>query len=161
MDKEYFYKEIKGQFFNGTIKEEQRQNQLLSPLGINFDTYRCLAYLAEHPNGVEPSAMSDDLLILRQTVTYTVDRLVKRGLVERLPHTTDKRRVLVRLLPKGKELTTQATQRSMDYHYRIMDYFSEKQLMDFIILRNQMAEVRDKILHEMSQEYPATEETKK
>uniref|UniRef100_A0A7C4AI47 MarR family transcriptional regulator n=1 Tax=Fundidesulfovibrio putealis TaxID=270496 RepID=A0A7C4AI47_9BACT len=38
------------------------------------------------------------------TLTVTVDRLEKRGLVERVPHETDRRSVLVTLTPAGREL---------------------------------------------------------
>ena len=39
------------------------------------------------------------------TVTRTVQRMIRQGLVEKYPHTTDGRLVLVRLTPRGRELS--------------------------------------------------------
>ncbi|MCD8151486.1 MAG: hypothetical protein LUD71_00105, partial [Clostridiales bacterium] len=52
------YRDLLGQYYNNSIKEEHRQNQLLAPLDINYDTFRCLRYLSEHPDGVEPRVMA-------------------------------------------------------------------------------------------------------
>lgn len=38
------------------------------------------------------------------TVTRTVQRMIRQGLVEKYPHATDGRLVLVRLTPRGREL---------------------------------------------------------
>lgn len=38
------------------------------------------------------------------TLTVNVDRLEKQGLVERIPHETDRRSILVALTPAGQEL---------------------------------------------------------
>ncbi|MCD8152986.1 MAG: MarR family transcriptional regulator, partial [Clostridiales bacterium] len=116
------------------------------------DTFRCLRYLSEHPDGVEPSVMAKDLFILRQTITYVIDKLEKREFVERLPHPKDRRRILVKLCPKGEKLADRANAISMEYHSRITEHFTEQQLIEYITLRNQMTQIRDQVLEEMLQE---------
>jgi DNA-binding MarR family transcriptional regulator len=38
------------------------------------------------------------------TITRTIQRMIRQGLVEKYPHATDGRLVLVRLTPRGREL---------------------------------------------------------
>lgn len=140
------------QFFESTVKEERRQNQLLAPLRINYDTYRCLCYLYERPGGAEPSRLADGLLILRQTVTSIVDSLQKRGYAERVPHPTDRRRILVRLTADGSAVTEQALEISGEYHSRICACFTEEELKTYINMQDRVVRVRDRILAQMIEE---------
>ena len=48
-----------------------------------------------------PNYISDRLIVSRATVTGVLDTLVKRGLVRREPHPTDRRMVLVHLTNAG------------------------------------------------------------
>ena len=140
------YAELRRQFFYGSIKEEKRQNALFEPLGINYSTFRCLLFLRDNPNGAEPSKMGDELIILRQTITSIVDQLDRKGLVERLPHPTDRRRILVKLLPEGLDLANKAAAVSKEYYRRITSYFTEEEMDEYIATRNRMCDVRDEVL---------------
>ncbi|WP_243312667.1 MarR family winged helix-turn-helix transcriptional regulator [Fundidesulfovibrio agrisoli] len=58
--------------------------------------------------GQQPSLRMKELAakmgLTTGTLTVTVDRLEKRGLVSRVPHETDRRSVLVALTPKGQAI---------------------------------------------------------
>jgi len=57
---------------------------------------------AGHPR--PPNYISERLIVSRATVTGVLDTLVKRGLVRREPHPTDRRMVLVHLTKAGSRM---------------------------------------------------------
>ena len=63
-----------------------------------------LMHLHLHPEDSEPAAMAAANQFPRQTVTFLLDTLEKKGLAVRKPHPNDRRRKLVRLTPQGKRL---------------------------------------------------------
>ena len=63
-----------------------------------------LVHLHLHPEDSEPAAMAAANHFPRQTVTFLLDTLEKRGFAVRLPHPNDRRRKRVQLTPKGKRL---------------------------------------------------------
>ena len=63
-----------------------------------------LVHLHLHPEDSEPAAMATANYFPRQTVTFILDTLEKNGLAVRKPHPNDRRRKLVQLTPKGKQL---------------------------------------------------------
>lgn len=63
-----------------------------------------LVHLHLHPEDSEPAAMAAANYFPRQTVTFILDTLEKNGLAVRKPHPNDRRRKLVQLTPKGKQL---------------------------------------------------------
>lgn len=138
--------------FQNDVKEERRQAILFGGLDINYNMFRILCYLHDHPDGAEPSVLSDTLLILRPTMTNTIDHLQRRGLIQRFPHATDRRRVIIRLLPDGEKLVEEAISISYDYHSRIMARFSREELEQYLDLRVRMAEARDQVLQEIEEE---------
>jgi DNA-binding MarR family transcriptional regulator len=54
------------------------------------------------PYELSPGRLLRETLVTSGTMTNRVDRLVARGLVERLPDPRDRRGVLVRLTPEGR-----------------------------------------------------------
>ena len=63
-----------------------------------------LVHLFLHPEDSEPAAMAAANYFPRQTVTFILDALEKKGLAVRQPHPNDRRRKLVQLTPQGKEM---------------------------------------------------------
>lgn len=55
------------------------------------------------PYELSPGRLLRETLVTSGTMTNRVDRLAGRGLVERLPDPDDRRGVLVRLTPEGKQ----------------------------------------------------------
>ena len=55
------------------------------------------------PYQLSPGRLLRETLVTSGTMTNRVDRMVARGLVERLPDPGDRRGVLVRLTPAGRE----------------------------------------------------------
>src|SRR6478609_8362862 len=76
-----------------------------SASGIEAWEFDVLAALrrAGSPYELSPGRLLRETLVTSGTMTNRVDRLAARGLVERYPDPEDRRGVLVRLTPEGKE----------------------------------------------------------
>ena len=60
-------------------------------------------HLHLHPEDSEPAAVAAANYFPRQTVTFILDALEKKGLAVRKPHPNDRRRKRVALTPKGRK----------------------------------------------------------
>ena len=67
-----------------------------------FDVLAALRRAGE-PFELTPSALLRETLVSSGTMTNRVDRLLERGSVDRMPDPRDRRGVLVRLTPPGRE----------------------------------------------------------
>jgi DNA-binding MarR family transcriptional regulator len=67
----------------------------------DFDVLSALRR-AGAPYHLSPGQLVQETLVTSGTMTNRVDRLVRKGLVERLPDPTDRRGVKVRLTPEGR-----------------------------------------------------------
>lgn len=84
-----------------------RVNEALAPLGLNFSRFEAVALLSFTRHGMLPlGKMGTRLQVHPTSVTNTIDRLERDGLVERIPHPTDRRTVLARLTEAGRDAAT-------------------------------------------------------
>ena len=87
-----------------------RVEQALKPFDLSFARYEMLRLLAFTREGRLPMASATARLQVHPTsVTNTVDRLTKAGLVERHPHPVDGRAAVLMLTPDGRERVDAAT----------------------------------------------------
>jgi len=69
--------------------------------GVSTNAMTLIEEMYVRPEGVEPAEIADYLGIPRQTMTTTLDGLEKRGFLGRFPHSTDRRRKVVRFTEEG------------------------------------------------------------
>ncbi|MGV2984196.1 MarR family winged helix-turn-helix transcriptional regulator [Microbacterium sp. AGC85] len=87
-----------------------RVERTLKPFGLSFARFELLRLLAFTREGRMPMASAIARLQVHPTsVTNTVNRLVKDGLVQRDPHPEDGRAALVTLTMNGSNLVEEAT----------------------------------------------------
>ncbi|MBS1881598.1 MAG: MarR family transcriptional regulator [Actinobacteria bacterium] len=87
-----------------------RLNELLEPFGLTFPRYEALMLLYLSRRGSLPlGKIGERLQVHRTSVTNTIDGLEKLGLVERVPHESDRRAVLAEIAPAGREVAERAT----------------------------------------------------
>lgn len=87
-----------------------RVNAALAPLELTFSRYEALALLSFTRTGALPlSRMGERLQVHPTSVTSTIDRLERDGLVERVPHQSDRRTTLARITTAGRSRLDQAT----------------------------------------------------
>lgn len=83
----------------------------LRPMGLTFARYEALVLLSFTVRGELPlGKMGQRLMIHPTSVTNIVDRLSEDGLVERVPHPSDRRATLARITPRGRALVSEATE---------------------------------------------------
>jgi DNA-binding MarR family transcriptional regulator len=78
-----------------------------------FDVLAALRRAGE-PYELSPGRLLRETLVTSGTMTNRVDRLARRGLVERLPDPRDRRGVLVRLTPEGRTCVDHAFAELLD-----------------------------------------------
>lgn len=82
----------------------------LRPFGLTFARYEALVLLSFTGRGELPlGRMGQRLMIHPTSVTNIVDRLARDGLIERVPHPTDRRATLARITQQGRALVSEAT----------------------------------------------------
>lgn len=131
------------QMFCHTLLTEKRHELLFAPFNISFSQYRILIYLQQRHEGVQPSVIADDLVLLRQTVTNLLDGMAQRGWIERHPHPQDRRRLLIRLLPDGKKLAKQLLKLETEYDLRVDSHFTREELELYYRLRTRRDQARE------------------
>lgn len=86
---------------------ETLQEACLEPLGLTFVEYAVLRVLEGGEQS--PSRLAEAVVRTTGGMTKIVDRLERRGLVQRVPDPADRRGVLVALTGEGRELSGKAS----------------------------------------------------
>jgi DNA-binding MarR family transcriptional regulator len=81
------------------------------PGHLTLPQFDVLAQLYRRPPGMTPGELTRELLVTAGNVTGIVDRLARRGLVERHPVPEDGRAVRVRLTSRGQRVMDRAIPR--------------------------------------------------
>ncbi|MHB8147400.1 MAG: MarR family winged helix-turn-helix transcriptional regulator, partial [Vulcanimicrobiaceae bacterium] len=83
-----------------------RLDRILQHHGLRLGQYQVLRVLWEH-DGSTPGELAEQLDVEMPTVTRTVQRMVRDGLVQREAHRSDARSVRIRLTPLGTDKKTE------------------------------------------------------
>ena len=84
--------------------------RVLKPYELTFASYEALQLLAFTREGRLPMGkIGERLMVHPASVTNTVERLERRGLVRRRPADEDRRRVLAEITPEGRDVAGRAT----------------------------------------------------
>ena len=96
---------------------------LLRPHGLTFARYEALVLLAFSRRGALPLRVIGDRLMVHPTsVTNTIDRLERDGMVRRRPNPRDGRGILAEITPSGREVMTRATADLMAARFGMAGY---------------------------------------
>jgi DNA-binding MarR family transcriptional regulator len=88
---------------------DQWVNSALRRFDLSFARFELLALLSFTRKGSLPlSKVGARLQVQPASVTHVVDRLEVAGMVCRVPHDTDRRATLVKILPPGRALVRKA-----------------------------------------------------
>jgi len=75
--------------------------------GLSASAFQTLAILDGAGEALPGHVIADRLVVTSASMTSLVDTLERRGLVERRPHPTDRRKVLIQLTPDGERIVDQ------------------------------------------------------
>ena len=109
---------------------------VVKPYGLTFARYEALVLLTFSKAGELPmSKIGERLMVHPTSVTNTVDRLVKSGLVARRPNPNDGRGTLATITEKGREAVDAATRDLMAMDFGLGVYDAEECAEIFAMLR--------------------------
>lgn len=108
----------------------------LGEIGVTPAVYSVLEVLHENP-GLTQSKLASAVRLDRSSMVPMLDKLGKRGLVERQTSTTDRRHNHLYLTAAGSELLRQANQRVSEHEARVCAAFTttEKQTLMALLTR--------------------------
>jgi DNA-binding MarR family transcriptional regulator len=96
---------------------------LLRPYGLTFARYEALVLLGFSRTGALPLRVIGERLMVHPTsVTNTIDRLERDGLVRRRPNPRDGRGTLAEITPGGREVMARSTADLMAARFGMADY---------------------------------------
>ena len=107
-------------------KFSRMYTQLLTRIDLTFPQYTLL-YQLMLLGTVSMTEISSRLEITKPAVTNLVDRLEKKKFLKRIPHTQDRRVILLEILPKGKKIITEIQGRSLGLLLKAYDQFDGKE----------------------------------
>lgn len=100
----------------------------LKPHGLTFARYEALVLLTFSSTGSLPLGKIGERLMVHPTsVTNTIDRLERQGLVLRRPNPSDGRGILAEITDEGREVTERATSALLDIDFGL-DCYSDQEL---------------------------------
>jgi DNA-binding MarR family transcriptional regulator len=110
---------------------------LLRPFGLTFARYEALVLLSFSRTGALPLRLIGERLMVHPTsVTNTIDRLERAGLVARRPNPQDRRGTLAEITTAGRDVAQRATTALISAEFGLSGY-DDRQLDDlFGLLRN-------------------------
>jgi DNA-binding MarR family transcriptional regulator len=109
---------------------------VVKPYGLTFARYEALVLLTFSKTGELPmSKIGERLMVHPTSVTNTVDRLVKSGLVAKRPNPNDGRGTLAVITDKGREVVDEASRDLMAMDFGLGAYDAEECEEIFALLR--------------------------
>jgi DNA-binding MarR family transcriptional regulator len=114
-----------------------RFDEILRPFGVTFARYEALVLLHFSRSGELPlSVIGERLMVHATSVTNTIDRLAKQGLVDRRPNPRDGRGVLAGLTATGRQTVESATAALMADGFGLAAYDHDQLESLFGLLRD-------------------------
>jgi DNA-binding MarR family transcriptional regulator len=111
----------------------QAFRQRVAHLGITPDQFSILRWLSEgEPAGLTQRTITDLMASDPNTITSTLTRMERIGLVERLPHERDRRAHRVRLQPAGRAVFEQARKVAVELQAQVLGAIPESGRQRFL-----------------------------
>jgi DNA-binding MarR family transcriptional regulator len=129
---------------------DQRLREYFGQHGLDFSEFDVLATLRRSgaPFELNARALLRSAMVTSGAITNRVDRLSAKGLVERRPSSTDRRAVLIRLTPAGRELIDRMMEGHIDNERELVAALTpEEQLQLDGLLRKLLAARGDTTLN--------------
>jgi len=83
---------------------ERRSEAFFQPHGLTGAQFNILNLLARHAGQMDQGELTAQLLVGKSSISIVLNRMVKAGLVRRQEHLHDRRRTVLLLTPKARQL---------------------------------------------------------
>ena len=91
-------------FLAGNLLMELHNRQTRDEFQLSPSARQVLAVVEGAGQPLEPSVIAERVLMTTGSMTSILDTLQKRGLIKRMPHTTDRRKLLVDITPAAQTI---------------------------------------------------------
>jgi MarR family transcriptional regulator for hemolysin len=127
----------------------QAFRQRVAHLGITPDQFSILRWLSEgDPDGLTQRTLTDLMASDPNTITSTLSRMETAGLIERLPHESDRRAHRVKMLPSGRRIFLKGRKVAMELQDQVLAVFPVERRQQFLddleVIGRSCAEVLEK-----------------
>jgi DNA-binding MarR family transcriptional regulator len=141
-------KEVTGRIVRLASLFQRAYSDTFEPLGLNDGDYGVLAPLrrAGAPYQLTPTELAKHRMMTSGGMTAALDRLVRKGLVERVPNPDDRRGSLVRLTDTGLDVIDEAMQQHVLTEQRLVSSLDDHE-------QDQLRVLLRKLLHAVDAEY--------
>lgn len=114
---------------------DRQTAELLKPFALTPTQYNALRILrGAGDDGLTCTAVSERMVTRDPDVTRLFDRLEARGLVERARHAADRRAVIARITPSGRDLLAQIDAPIVEFHRSRLGHLGDDRLRQLITL---------------------------
>ena len=113
----------------------KRITALLQPFNLTPTSGLVLSLLADSELPLAPNEIADRLIITRATVTGLLDTLERWDYVERTPHPTDRRKLLIQITDEGRQVAHDfrpVVHRHQQQWFDVLDEAEKQQLIDIL-----------------------------
>jgi len=107
-------------------------SHLLQPFDLTPSSGLVLSMLADSGKPLPPHEIAKRLIVSRATITGLVDSLERRAYVNRRPHPTDRRMLLVEITDKGRQAADEFRPIVHRHHRAWFEPLDEKEKEQFI-----------------------------
>lgn len=118
--------------------------RVLAPFGITPVVWNALNQL-EKRGPLTQKQLADVLRKEQATITRSIDRMVKAGLVERTPDKKDRRANIVRVTPRASELLTEIEPHAVSVAAAVIEGISEEELEAFFDVLGRVVANADRV----------------
>jgi MarR family transcriptional repressor of emrRAB len=137
---------ILGRLYFHVFKQyNERQNLHLSRFGLNGSSWFALVMLYSTPeNAINPCELSYAMVSSRTNITRLSDELVEKGWVERSASGEDRRKIVLSLTTRGRELVETVLPHQWDYYEQLWSGFDSDEIGQFeSLLRKLLSKLDD------------------
>lgn len=122
-------KQVTGRIVRLASLFQQAYSETFSPLGLNDGDYGVLAPLrrAGAPHELTPTELAKHRMMTSGGMTAALDRLERKGFVERVPNPADRRGSLVRLTDAGRDVIDEAMKQHVLTEQRLVEGLDQQQ----------------------------------
>ncbi len=114
-------KEVTGRIVRLASRFQQAYSDTFQPLGLNDGDYGVLAPLrrAGEPYELTPTELARHRMMTSGGMTAALDRLERKGFIDRLPNPADRRGSIVRLTDTGRTIIDEAMSQHVQTEERL------------------------------------------
>lgn len=112
---------------------EELHKKFFKKFKISYTKFNVLVLLYKGPSeGMMLSDIGNQMLVTKSNITGLIDRLEKQGLIRRVRHREDRRKILAVITPKGAEFTEKIIAKYKVWVKTVMKILDEKEKDELI-----------------------------